>query len=855
MPLLWVSPSLSNDNRSGVAARNESSVLSPSERHPDELLCDVSVPKVLASSLMNFAVSVPAPFGTEVDFPTDPELIGRCLLIVFSGGRARRRLMHSLKLAGVRLVCYATQTTPWAQAYIPSEDWIIGPASDSLGAQAAVEEWLQKERSEQKQSNLAINDVGAVRQNRCLPGGASSSIFDGVICYDEYGLQLTATLANAFGIPHHTSPQVVEAMRSKWLFRKACEAAGVSGPHFAHLELSLPNRPQPSSQTQSPSHQGSTAEESVPQHRDNRGELFTTGASDELNSSAVHHNAVITPHHDSESGDQYDHLLYHLTSRLNQAHVSFPVVAKPIGCGGSYSVTRANNIHELAASYDSFRDGLPTYLEEFSLSPNSLCATGGMLVEELLSGQEVDIDCVVLHGQLLFACISDNHPCKQQQDCPLVTFMEAGGRCPSILPYEAQVSLLELTSKVTSMFGLGLTGVLHFEAMYDHETKVAAPIELNGRIGGAETYSNIMGAWGVDLARAAARVACGLLPELPAGLRLQLNRGPGCPKSPMWAIRSHAPIQYGAEGFHVATRYSEGASEWPPTHLAHSLDAYAVEQPRVTADDASIASDQKLGVATVLTTKEKEYFSLAAKDEVHSDEGAQHNVKACQNKADSNDHKCECLESCCCKGRCCYWDFLSGTTVLLPRHLPTSDVASDVYCMSEPVPESHHLVDCTCQCVQKALSSMNKAAEGDGDAAFGQTVNDKGALPYAMESSAEELLVDPESRRVDVEDVLCRSCIVDLHPAAFVHSCNFVPDWTGLGIVEKLEVGSEALKHAGYVDSEVSYCVGAVAAMPPLGFGCLGWMVVKSETGPQEAEAVMTELLGYLDMRLRPVVD
>ncbi|GFH07012.1 ATP-grasp domain-containing protein [Haematococcus lacustris] len=109
---------------------------------------------------------------------------------------------------------------------------------------------------------------------------------------------------------------------------------------------------------------------------------------------------------------------------------------------------------------------------------DSECSTSGMIVEELLAGSEVDVDCIVQDGQLLFACLSDNHPPGGE------VFVETGGRCPSTLPPSAQAQLLLLTRDVAAMFP-GLSGVMHFEAMYSDKGPV--PIELNARIGGAET--------------------------------------------------------------------------------------------------------------------------------------------------------------------------------------------------------------------------------------------------------------------------------------------------------------------------------------------------------------------------------
>lgn len=46
-----------------------------------------------------------------------------------------------------------------------------------------------------------------------------------------------------------------------------------------------------------------------------------------------------------------------------------------------------------------------------------------------------------MEGVLLFACVSDNHPCKQVDG--VAAFVETGGCCPSVLPDHAQVGVLD----------------------------------------------------------------------------------------------------------------------------------------------------------------------------------------------------------------------------------------------------------------------------------------------------------------------------------------------------------------------------------------------------------------------------
>ncbi len=116
----------------------------------------------------------------------------------------------------------------------------------------------------------------------------------------------------------------------------------------------------------------------------------------------------------------------------------YPVVVKPVRCAGSFSVVRCETPSDLITASNRYFSALPQYLASFGLTADaSTTSQWGMIVEELVVGAEVDIDCVVVEGRLVFAVVSDNHPQPQSQEC--TTFIERGGRCPSVLPHEDQV--------------------------------------------------------------------------------------------------------------------------------------------------------------------------------------------------------------------------------------------------------------------------------------------------------------------------------------------------------------------------------------------------------------------------------
>ena len=105
----------------------------------------------------------------------DPDLAGRCVLLVLHGVKARRRLLRNMRASGVRLLCYAAAVSPWASAYIDDNDWILGPVGDHRMALDAIRSWIKAETLRTQ------TDQGAK--------------IDAVMSYDEYGIQLASLLA------------------------------------------------------------------------------------------------------------------------------------------------------------------------------------------------------------------------------------------------------------------------------------------------------------------------------------------------------------------------------------------------------------------------------------------------------------------------------------------------------------------------------------------------------------------------------------------------------------------------------------------------------------------------------------
>ncbi|CAF1557449.1 unnamed protein product, partial [Didymodactylos carnosus] len=114
-----------------------------------------------------------------------------------------------------------------------------------------------------------------------------------------------------------------------------------------------------------------------------------------------------------------------------------------------------------------------------------------LFIEEYFDGNEIDVDLILQHGEIKFLSISDNN-------CPLNdTFMQETGSCiPSRLPLDIQYRTLEIVKHLIKCFDLQ-NGCLHLEAKCSKE--LTMPIEINMRLGGAETCVMVQQCYRINL--------------------------------------------------------------------------------------------------------------------------------------------------------------------------------------------------------------------------------------------------------------------------------------------------------------------------------------------------------------------
>lgn len=192
--------------------------------------------------------------------------------------------------------------------------------------------------------------------------------------------------------------------------------------------------------------------------------------------------------------------------------LQFPFVVKASHGAGKMQTKLVHNNEEL----DAHADVIWTFMDSQSADIAAKLAQSGnplqVLVEEYIGGQEVDLDCIVENGKIAFCCVADNFATKPPY------FSEMGGLVPSgALDDDAQLNLIALLDAFLRGHGDLVHGCLHFEAKYDpSRVRKSYVIEVNGRMGGAETFQMTRTAYGVDLAECVARLAVGLSAFDPA---------------------------------------------------------------------------------------------------------------------------------------------------------------------------------------------------------------------------------------------------------------------------------------------------------------------------------------------------
>ncbi|MGW5650586.1 ATP-grasp domain-containing protein [Streptomyces humi] len=181
-----------------------------------------------------------------------------------------------------------------------------------------------------------------------------------------------------------------------------------------------------------------------------------------------------------------------LEARAAARRIGFPVVLKPASHAASMGVIRADTADELPSAY-----AFAAWTASCGLESTQV------LVEEYLDGPEVSVECVTHQGRTTVVALT-------RKTVGMAPYFEELAHV-----VDANDPLLATVSPVAvaALDALGVTdGVSHVEIrIVDGRPRL---IEVNARTGGDMISHLVHLATGVDLARAAADIACNQVPDL-----------------------------------------------------------------------------------------------------------------------------------------------------------------------------------------------------------------------------------------------------------------------------------------------------------------------------------------------------
>ena len=157
-----------------------------------------------------------------------------------------------------------------------------------------------------------------------------------------------------------------------------------------------------------------------------------------------------------------------------------------------------------------------------------------LLIEEYIEGHEIDIEILIQNDQVKFFAISDNFSPLEPKfytfyeqgkhikafyiEPKLIFTIFKGGLSPSLeLSNKEKQKIQSLVTSWLSKLGFR-NALLHFEARCKpeslfkriHDSDFIIPIEINMRLGGAETWSMIKSSYNVDLIKEHLNICLGL---------------------------------------------------------------------------------------------------------------------------------------------------------------------------------------------------------------------------------------------------------------------------------------------------------------------------------------------------------
>ena len=171
--------------------------------------------------------------------------------------------------------------------------------------------------------------------------------------------------------------------------------------------------------------------------------------------------------------------------------LNFPLVVKPVDAYSSKGVRKADDLEELKKYYEE---------------AHSISRSGGVIVEEFFTGEEISVDAFVVNGKAKVLNVTNSEKVKDKD-----RFVIFRGRYPVNASDAVLKQIDEIAQKIADGFGL-VNAPLLIQLL--HQGDKVSVLEFCARTGGNMKYLLIKYSTGVDVIGATIDITLGKEPDL-----------------------------------------------------------------------------------------------------------------------------------------------------------------------------------------------------------------------------------------------------------------------------------------------------------------------------------------------------
>lgn len=172
-----------------------------------------------------------------------------------------------------------------------------------------------------------------------------------------------------------------------------------------------------------------------------------------------------------------DYMLFSRVEELDACELAYPLVVKPVDAYSSKGVHKADNREELL---------------RFAGEALRVSRSGQGIVEGYCPGQEIQVDCVAVHGIAHVLMTRSKRTLNQDA----IELNSGGSIVPADLSPEEYQRAADVAQRITDAFGLCDTPFFYQARVYDGQINV---LEFAPRIGGGLSFQMVKRATGVDI--------------------------------------------------------------------------------------------------------------------------------------------------------------------------------------------------------------------------------------------------------------------------------------------------------------------------------------------------------------------